>query len=171
MAKATKVTYNDDACDDDDSRSDDDEDPSKEEIMDICEQLNEDFQKKRKECKGLLKKVQDLEKSLRELQASHECLKEYHEELENAHTKLAKAHSILLDQINVEDVKETRSIGLTCDIMDESFYKSIIISQTNPSCSLSRNRPNHKSSGVETVDLAMKFPDLSPYNPGSQLKS
>jgi len=146
MAKATKITYNDDACDDDDSCSDDDEDPSKEELMDMCEQLNEGFQKKRKECKGLLKKVQDLEKSLREFQASHECLKEDHEELENAHTKLAKAHSILLDQAKVEDVKETRSIGLTCDIVDKSFYKPIVISQTNPSCSPSSSTTDSSSS-------------------------
>jgi len=146
MAKVTKVTYNDDACDDDDSCSDDDEDLSKEELMDMCEQLNEGFQKKRKECKGLLKKVQDLEKSLSELQASHECLKEDYEELENAHTKLAKAHSILLDQAKVEDVKETRSIGLTCDIMDESFYKPIVISQANPSCSFSPTTTDSSSS-------------------------
>jgi len=36
---------------------------------------------------------------------------------------------------------------------------------------VSQNRPNYKSSSVETIDLAIKFLDLSPYNPSSQLKS
>ena len=36
---------------------------------------------------------------------------------------------------------------------------------------VSQNRPNYKSSSVETIDLAIKFLDLSRYNPGSQPKS
>jgi len=31
--------------------------------------------------------------------------------------------------------------------------------------------PNYKSSSVETITVAIKFPNLSPYNPGSQLES
>ena len=36
--------------------------------------------------------------------------------------------------------------------------------------SLSQNRPNYKSSSAETIELAIKFPDLSLYNLGSQPK-
>ena len=32
---------------------------------------------------------------------------------------------------------ETCNVGLTCDIIDESFYKPIIVAPTNPSCSTS----------------------------------
>ena len=28
-------------------------------------------------------------------------------------------------------------VGLTCDILDESFYKPIVVAPTNPSCSTS----------------------------------
>ena len=47
MAKPTKVKYDES----DDCRSDDEEDYSKEELIDMCEQLSSGFEKKRKECK------------------------------------------------------------------------------------------------------------------------
>jgi hypothetical protein len=52
VAKPTKVKYDksDDECDD--YRSDD-EDYSKEELIDMCDQLSSGFEKKRKECKSL----------------------------------------------------------------------------------------------------------------------
>jgi hypothetical protein len=37
---------------------------------------------------------------------------------------------------NVEKAK-TCNIGISCDIIDESFYKPIVVSPTNPSCSAS----------------------------------
>ena len=43
-------------------------------------------------------------------------------------------------------MKETRSIGLTYDIVDESFYKPIVISQANPSCSFSSTTTGSSSS-------------------------
>ena len=53
-----------------------------------------------------------------------------------AHKKLKKAHSTLLEQNEKEHVV-TCDIGLTCDIIDESFYKPIVVAPTNPSCSTS----------------------------------
>jgi glycerol dehydrogenase-like iron-containing ADH family enzyme len=46
---------------------------------------------------------------------------------------LKKAHSTLIEQ-NKEYVI-TCGIGLTCDIIDESFYKPVVVAPTNPSCS------------------------------------
>jgi hypothetical protein len=88
MAKRSKVKYDesDNECESDDCRSDDEEDYSKEELIDICEQLSSSFKKKRKECKALQKKLKALKQSIDELQASHKCLKEDHEKLVLAHT-------------------------------------------------------------------------------------
>ena len=60
MAKPTKVKYDvrDDDCESDDCRSDDDdEEYTKEELMDMLEQVHTCFEMKRKECKELHKKV------------------------------------------------------------------------------------------------------------------
>ena len=64
-----------------------------------------------------------------------ERLKEAHEKLGKAHKRLEKAHSSLLDEQNEKDHVVTCDKGLTCDIIDESFYKPIIVAPTNPSCS------------------------------------
>jgi prefoldin subunit 5 len=74
---------------------------------------------KRKECKKLCKKVKSLEQSFDELDATHERLME-------AHDKLGKAHSSLLEQVKKEEAKKEQvivscDVGLTCDILDESF--------------------------------------------------
>jgi predicted nuclease with TOPRIM domain len=84
MEKPTKVKYdeNDDECESDDCRSDNEEDYSKDELIEICEQLSTGYEKKRKKCKALQKELKALKQSFDELQASHECLKEDHEELE-----------------------------------------------------------------------------------------
>jgi hypothetical protein len=158
MAKPTKVKYDesDDECDSDDCRSDDEEDYSKEELIDICEQLSTGYEKKRKECKELLKKLKALEKSFGELQASHECLKEDHEELGLAHTKLEKAHSSLLErakekEAKMEQVIVTCDVGLTCDLIDKSFHSPIIVASTNPSCSSSSTTTNSTSTTSDGV--------------------
>jgi hypothetical protein len=59
MAKPTKIKYDvsDDDCKSDDCRSDDDE-YSKEELIDMCEQVHTCFEMKRKECKELHKENQ-----------------------------------------------------------------------------------------------------------------
>jgi Zn ribbon nucleic-acid-binding protein len=96
-----KVTMN---LKSDDCRSDDKEDYSKEELINMCEQVSFGF-KKRKECKALQKELKALKQSFGELQASHECLKEDHEELGITHIKLEKAHSSLLEQVKMEETK------------------------------------------------------------------
>ena len=64
MAKPTKVKHDvndNDACEIDDCRSDDDdEEYTKEELMDMLEQVHTCFEMKRKECKELNKKVKFL---------------------------------------------------------------------------------------------------------------
>ena len=75
--KAYQVKYDvsdDDECESDACRSDDDDDEkySKEELLDICEQVHTCFEMKRKECKELRKKVKFLEQSFDELNATHE---------------------------------------------------------------------------------------------------
>ena len=67
---------------------------------------------------------------------------EAHEKLGKAHTKLEKAHSSLLKQVKKEEAKKEQvivscDVGLTCDILDESFYKPIVVASTNTSCSTS----------------------------------
>ena len=46
----------------------------------------------------------------------------------------------LLKQVKEEEAKKEQvivlcDIGLICDIIDESFYKPIVVAPTNPSCS------------------------------------
>jgi hypothetical protein len=99
------------------------------------------------------KKLKTLRKAHDELQASHECLKEDHEELVLAHTKLEKAHSSLLELVEEENKKAameeqvivTCDVGLTCDLLDESFFEPIVVSPTNPSCSSSSTTTNSTS--------------------------
>jgi hypothetical protein len=128
----------DDDCKSGDCRSDDDEEYTKEEFIDMCEQVHTCFEIKKKECKELRKELKALKQSLGELQASHQCLKENHEELGLAHTNLKKAHSSLLEQVKKEEEKMEQvivfcDVGLTRDIIDESFYKLIVVATTNPS--------------------------------------
>ena len=52
-------------------------------------------------------------------------------------TRSLKTHSSLLNEQNEKKHVETCDVGLTCDIIDESFYKPIIVAPTNPSCSTS----------------------------------
>jgi UV DNA damage repair endonuclease len=54
----------DDDCKSDDCRSDDDEEYTKEELLDMCEQVHTCFEMKRKECKELRKKIKSLEQFL-----------------------------------------------------------------------------------------------------------
>jgi flagellar hook-length control protein FliK len=141
MVKPTKVKYeeSDDECESNDYRSDDEENYSKEELIDMCDQLSSSFEKKRKECKALQKELKALKPSFGKLQASHECLKEDHEELGLAHIKLKKAHSSLLEQVKMEETKKEAIVtcdkGSTCDLINESFLEPIIVAFTNPSCS------------------------------------
>jgi hypothetical protein len=142
MAKPTKVKYDVSDhvdCESDDCRSNDEEEEYTEELLDMCEQVHTCFEMKRKECKELRKKVKSLEQSFDELNATHERLMEAHEKLGKAHSKFEKAHSSLLEHVKKEEAKKEQVIvscdmGLTCDILDESFCKPIIVARTNPFC-------------------------------------
>ena len=109
--------------------------------MDMCEQVHTCFEMKRKECKELHKKVKLLEQSLDELNATHERLMKAHEKLGKAHSKFEKVHSSLLEQVKKEQVIVSCDMGLTCDILDESFYNPIVVAPTNPSCSTTTFTP------------------------------
>ena len=139
MAKATKVQTCDDGCDeehDNESESDDDDDePIKDELIDMLEDAKTHFDIKRRECKDLRKELKALKQAFDELNASHERLEKAHEKLGKAHKKLEKAHSTLVEQN--KKVIVTCDVGLTCDIIEESSYKPIIVVPTNPSCSRS----------------------------------
>jgi len=73
MAKATKVSSDDESDHDSDSDSDDDE-PTKGELITMLEHCTQ----------------KTLDKELDELRASYESVKEDHKKLQKAHTKLEK---------------------------------------------------------------------------------
>jgi hypothetical protein len=139
MAKPTKVQYDDSddySCDSGGCRSDNDEDEdySKDDLMDIIDQMSKGYKKmsnkskileqgliaksnenkalveelealkKSKECKGLDQELKALRKFFDELEASRECLKKDHEDLEIAHTRLKEAHSTLLELVKEKDI-------------------------------------------------------------------
>ena len=99
------------------------------------------------------KELKALKQAFDELNASHERLEEAHEKLRKAHKKLEKGHSSLLDEQNVREHVVTCDVGLTCDIVDESFYKHIIVAPTNPSCS--RSTSTSSSSDGFTCDASL----------------
>jgi hypothetical protein len=68
----------------------------------------------------------------------------------------------------VKEHVETCDIGLTCDIIDESFYKPIIVAPTNPSCSTSTSTSSNSdgftcdaSLMVENETLKKEVNDLT----------
>ena len=137
MAKETKVLYDEsddesemeyahDSDNDNDNENDDDE-PTKEQLYDLMQQTRDIAIAKDKECKKLSMKVTILEKVLSDFKTTHESLVEDHEDLGKAHSKLEKAHSLLLEQQVKKEVVVSYDIGVTCDIIDESFYESIIM--------------------------------------------
>jgi hypothetical protein len=137
MAKATKVQF-DDECEHDknESDSDDDDELTKDELIDMLEDVKTHFDIKRRECKDLRKELKALKQAFDELNATNERLQVAHEKLGKAHSKLEKAHSSLVEQHEIVFV--TCDVGLTCDIIDESFYKPIMVALANPSYSSSR---------------------------------
>jgi vacuolar-type H+-ATPase subunit I/STV1 len=131
------MEYAHDSDSDNDNENDDDDEPTKEQLYDLMQQTRDIAIAKDKECKKLSMKVAILEKVLRELKTTHESLVEDHENLSKAHSKLEKAHSLLLKQQAKKEIVVSCDIGVTCDIIDESFYEPIIMSNANPSCSSS----------------------------------
>jgi hypothetical protein len=118
----------------------------------MLEDAKEHFDIKRRECKDLRKELKALKQAFYELNASHERLEEAHEKLGKAHKKLEKAHSTLVEQN--EKVVVTCDVGLTCDIIDESFYKPIVVAPANPSCSSSSTFTSPMSDGF-TCDASL----------------
>ena len=106
-----------------------------------------------RECKSSRKELKALKQAFNELNASHDTLKEDHEELGKAHKKLEKAHSTLLNEQNEKKHVVTCEVGLTCDIIEESSYKPIIVVPTNPPCSTSTSSTS--SSDGFTCDASL----------------
>ena len=82
---------------------------------------------------------------------------EAHKKLGKAHTKLEKAHSLLLEQ-DKERVIVLCDVGVTCDIIEESFYEPIVVVPTNPSCSSSSTTattPTSTTSDGFTCDASL----------------
>jgi hypothetical protein len=103
MAKATKVQTCDDGCD---------EEHDKESESDNDDEPTKD---------ELLDMLEDAKE--------HFDIKRG--KCKDLHKKLEKAHSSLLDEQNVKEHVKTCDVGLTCDIIDDSFYKPIIVAPTN----------------------------------------
>jgi hypothetical protein len=134
MAKASKVQNCDEERDNESESENDDDEPTKDELIDMLEDAKEHFDIKRRECKDLHKELIAHKQAFDELNESHERLEEAHEKLGKADKKLDKAHSSLLNEQNEKGHVVTCDKGLTYDIIDESFYKSIIVASTNTSC-------------------------------------
>jgi DNA repair exonuclease SbcCD ATPase subunit len=120
----------------------------------MLEDVKEHFDIKRRECKDLRKELKALKQVFDELKASHESLKKNHEELDKAHKKLEKAYSSLLNEQNKKEHVITCEKGLTCDIIDESFYKPIVVAPANLSCSSSSTTTLPMSDGF-TYDASL----------------
>jgi hypothetical protein len=100
MAKAAKVSSDDESDHDSASDSDsDDDDLTKDELIIMLEDYTQHFKESRKECKGLLKDKKNLMQELDELMASYESLKVDHKKLQKSHTKLEEAHSSLVKNV------------------------------------------------------------------------
>jgi hypothetical protein len=159
MAKGSKVKKNDDSDSelDPSSESENDDEPTKKELMDILEQADSFIKSRNKKCKAMQKEINDLMHSLSELSASHETLKEEHEDHTKAYTRLVKAHSLLQEDMESRVVSSC-DVGITCDIIDESFFQPIVMQTTNPSCSTSSTTTNPSSTPSDNVtcDTSLK---------------
>ena len=74
MAKATKVQFDDEEHDKNESDSNDDDEPTKDELIDMLDDAKEHFDIKRREYKDLWKELKALKQAFDELNASHERL-------------------------------------------------------------------------------------------------
>jgi hypothetical protein len=83
MAKAAKVSSEDESDHDSasDSDNDDDDDLTKNELIPMLEDCTQYFKESRKECKGLLKDKKNIIQELDELRTYYESLKVDHKKL------------------------------------------------------------------------------------------
>jgi len=131
MAKGHKVKYDESENENEhDLDSDNEDEFTNEQLMDMLEQADSLIHSKNKKSKELAKKLKALEQSFDELNANHERLMDAHEKLSKAHTKLEKSHSLLLEE-NKEEVVVSCDVGITCDLINESPNKPIIVVSTN----------------------------------------
>jgi predicted nuclease with TOPRIM domain len=77
--------------------------PTKDELIDMLEDVKEHFDIKRRECKDLRKELKALKEAFDKLNASHERIEKAHEKLGKPHKKLEKAHSSLLNEQNEKE--------------------------------------------------------------------
>lgn len=115
MAKGPKVQSDESGSGSD---SENEEESSKEDLIKMLQEAHSYIKKKREKCKELRKKCKSLEQSFDEQLATHE-------DLFYAHEELKKHHSSLLAQENESIV--ACNIGVTCDIIDESFYIHLLL--------------------------------------------
>jgi hypothetical protein len=104
----------------------------------------------------LRKELKALKQAFDELNASHERLEEAHKKLGKAHKKLEKAYSSLLNEQNEKKHVITCDKGLICDIIDESFYKPIIVASTKPSCRTSTSTSSSSDSFICDASLMVE---------------
>ena len=117
MAKGPNVQY-----DESDSESDcEDEEPSMEELIELSKEAYSLMNKKMERFKDLRKRYKALEQTFEEHLATHEALIDTHEKLKEAHSSL---------HAQKKEVIEIASVGVTCDILDESFYAPIVVAPT-----------------------------------------
>ena len=160
MAKATKVSSDDESVHNSDSDSDDDE-PTKDELITMLEYCTHHYKETRKVCKALLKDKKTLEQELDELRASYESLNEDHKKLQKAHIKLEEAHSSLVNKCENEPTKmekaKTCNIGLTCDILSSGGVELVIGDCSEPhqvTCEGFLSLPRGRSQLATLVDCS-----------------
>jgi hypothetical protein len=69
---------------------------------------------------------------------------------------LKKAYSSLLNEQNEKKHVVTCDKGLICDIIDESFYKPIIVASTKPSCRTSTSTSSSSDSFICDASLIVE---------------
>ena len=62
----------------------------------------------------------------------------------------------MLNEQNEKKHIETCDVGLTCDIIDESFHKPIIVAPTNPSCSTSTSTSSNSDGFTYNASLMVE---------------
>ena len=60
----------------------------------------------------------------------------------------------------------TYDIGLTCDLLDESFYVPIVIAPTNPSCSTTTSTSSSSVDHTCDTTLVVENKNLKEATPG-----
>ena len=70
----------------------------------------------------------------------------------------------MLNERNKKKHVETCNLGLTCDLIDELFYKPIIVAPTNPSCSTSTTTSSSSDGFTCDASLIVENENLKEVN-------